>query len=71
MGKVITLKLPIIPPTINKYIGRSNIWQYQSYSSSYHLFGDSICTNCLMAIFGELLDIDWKLKLEEMLNKYN
>lgn len=22
--------LPIIPPTINKYIGRSNIWEYQA-----------------------------------------
>lgn len=40
----------------------------QSDSSAYHLFGDSICTNVLMAIFGELLDIDWKTKLEEMLN---
>ena len=40
----------------------------QSDSSSYHCFGDSICTNILMAIFGELLNIDWKEKLEEMLN---
>lgn len=39
----------------------------QSDSSAYHCFGDSICTNCLMAIFGELLDINWKQKLEEML----
>ncbi len=39
----------------------------QSNSSAFHLFGDSICTNCLMAIFGELLDINWKQKLEEML----
>ena len=39
----------------------------QSVSSAYHCFGDSICTNCLMAIFGELLDINWKQKLEEML----
>lgn len=22
--------LPLIPPTINKYIGRSNIWEYQN-----------------------------------------
>ena len=39
----------------------------QSDSSAYHCFGDSICTNCLMAIFGELLDVNWKQKLEEML----
>lgn len=38
-----------------------------SDSAMYHVFGDSICTNILMAIFGELLDIDWKIKLEEML----
>jgi len=39
----------------------------QSDASAYHLFGDSICTNCLMAIFGELCNIDWKQKLYEML----
>ena len=39
-----------------------------SDNAMYHIFGDSICTNVLMAIFGELLDIDWKTKLEEMLN---
>ena len=39
-----------------------------SDSAKYHIFGDSICTNVLMAVFGELLDIDWKTKLEEMLN---
>lgn len=44
------------------------ILKNQSDSSAFHLFGDSICTNVLMAIFGELLDIDWKAKLEEMLN---
>ena len=32
----------------------------QNNSSAYHLFGDSICTNVLMAIFGELLDVNWK-----------
>ena len=32
----------------------------QSNASAYHLFGDSICTNVLVAIFGELLDIDWR-----------
>ena len=43
------------------------ILKNQSDSSAYHLFGDSICTNVLMAIFGELLDIDWKTKLDELL----
>lgn len=34
----------------------------QSNASLYHLAGDSICTSVLMAIFGELLDIDWRDK---------
>lgn len=38
----------------------------QSDSSLYHLAGDSIVVNVLMAIFGELLDIDWQTKLEEI-----
>lgn len=42
----------------------------QSNSSAYHLFGDSICTNCLMAIFGELLDINWIEKFKEIEEKY-
>ena len=36
------------------------ILKNQSDSSAYHLFGDSICTNVLMAIFGQLLDIEWE-----------
>lgn len=32
----------------------------QSNSSLYHLAGDSICTTCLMAIFGSLLGIEWQ-----------
>ena len=40
----------------------------QSDSSLYHLAGDSICTSCLIAIFGELLGIDWESKLNELLN---
>ena len=39
----------------------------QSDSSLYHLAGDSICTSCLMAIFGKLLDIDWKENSNELL----
>ncbi len=38
----------------------------QSDSSLYHLAGDSIVVNVLMAIFGELLDIDWQTKFKEM-----
>ena len=30
------ITLPIIPPTINKYIGRSNIWEYQSDKKKIH-----------------------------------
>ena len=41
----------------------------QSDSSLYHLAGDSICTSCLIAIFGELLNIDWKEKLNELLKE--
>lgn len=37
----------------------------QSMSSLYHLAGDSIITNCLMAIFGELLGIDYETKIKE------
>lgn len=48
----------------------TKILSNQSDASGYHLFGDSICSNVLMAIFGELLEIDWKTKLEEMLNGY-
>lgn len=42
----------------------------QSNSSAYHLFGDSICTNVLMAIFGELLDINWIEKFKEIEDKF-
>lgn len=45
----------------------TKILKNQSDSSAYHLFGDSICTNVLMAIFGELLNINWEEKLNELL----
>ena len=32
----ITIILPFVPPTINKYIGRSNIWEYQSDKKKIH-----------------------------------
>lgn len=40
----------------------TKVMEHQTNASSYHLAGDSIVTTCLMAIFGELLDIDWKEK---------
>jgi DNA (cytosine-5)-methyltransferase 1 len=39
----------------------------QSNSSLYHLAGDSIVTTCLMAIFGQMTDIDYKEKVKKML----
>ena len=38
----------------------------QSMSSRYHLAGDSIVTTCLMAIFGLLLEVDYKAKITEL-----
>ena len=42
----------------------------QSNSSAYHLFGDSIIVSILMAIFGELLDVNWIEKFKEIENKF-
>ena len=41
----------------------------QSNSSLYHLAGDSIITTCLMALFGQMLDIDWKQKVKETIGE--
>lgn len=38
----------------------------QSKSKLYHLAGDSIVTTCLMALFGQMLDVDWAQKIREM-----
>lgn len=38
----ITIILPFIPPTINKYIGRSNIWEYQNDKKKLHKITKSI-----------------------------
>ena len=38
----------------------------QSKSKLYHLAGDSIVTTCLMAIFGQMLDVDWEEKIREV-----
>ena len=37
----------------------------QSKSSCYHCAGDSICCSVLMALFGQMLGIDWKAKINE------
>lgn len=36
-----------------------------SKSAQYHCFGDSIVTTCLMALFGQMLNVDWKSKVEK------
>lgn len=38
----------------------------QSRSKLYHLAGDSIVTTCLMALFGQMLDVDWEEKIREV-----
>ena len=38
----------------------------QSDAGKYHLAGDSIVTTCLMGLFGELLGIDYKSKINEL-----
>lgn len=38
----------------------------QSKSSMYHLAGDSIVTAVLMALFGELLGIEWQSKVKDL-----
>lgn len=40
--------------------------QHQSDSTLYHLAGDSIVTTVLMAIFGELLGVEWKEKVDKL-----
>lgn len=46
---------------------REKIKNNQSDASLYHLAGDSIVTTCLMAIFGELLQIDYQKKITEVI----
>lgn len=41
----------------------------QSTSSLYHLAGDSIVTTCLMAIFGELFEIDYETKINNLIGE--
>lgn len=42
------------------------IAENQSRSSRYHLAGDSITSTVLMAIFGELLNMDYKSKIKDV-----
>ena len=48
----------------------TKILKHQSNASAYHLFGDSICIPVMMALFGQLLDIDWEEKLQELYNEW-
>ena len=41
----------------------------QSNSSKYHLAGDSIVTTVLMAVFGQLLGIDYQQAIEQLLQE--
>ena len=40
-------------------------------STKYHLAGDSIITTCLMAIFGEMLKVEWKEKVKDLTDGWN
>ena len=40
--------------------------EHQTKSSLYHLAGDSIVTTCLMAIFGEMLGIDYESIIDSL-----
>jgi len=44
----------------------AKVQKNQSKSKLYHLAGDSIVTTCLMAIFGQMLDVDWETKIREV-----
>ena len=46
-----------------------NVSKNQGQSSLYHLAGDSIVTTPLMAMFGELLGIDYKQKINELVEE--
>lgn len=37
-----------------------------SRSAQYHMFGDSIVTSCLMAIFGKMFNVDYESKIKEL-----
>ena len=41
----------------------------QTSTSLYHLPGDSIVTTCLMAILGQMLDVDYEAKIKELVEE--
>lgn len=47
----------------------SKIRRNQSKSSCYHLAGDSIVSTVLMALFGQMLNIDWKEKVKKLVGE--
>lgn len=47
----------------------SKIRRNQSKSSCYHLAGDSIVSTVLMALFGQMLNIDWKEKANKLVGE--
>lgn len=52
-----------------KDIDFNNVAKNQTDNSLYHLAGDSIVTTVLMAIFGELLGIDYQSKITELVEE--
>jgi len=46
------------------------ISEHLTNAELYHIFGDSICSNVLMAIFSQMLDINWVDKFKEIENTY-
>lgn len=47
----------------------AKIRENQSKSSCYHLAGDSITSSVLMALFGEMLEIDWLTKVNNLVEE--
>lgn len=47
----------------------SKIGKNLSRSAQYHMFGDSIVTACLMAIFGKMFNVDYESKIKELTKK--
>lgn len=47
----------------------SKIGKNLSRSAQYHMFGDSIVTACLMAIFGKMFNADYESKIKELTKK--
>lgn len=41
----------------------------QSTSSQYHLYGDSIVTTCLMAIFSSIFGVDYETKINDLVGE--